>query len=62
VVIDEVRMAKIFDFLYYQAVIDGRYKEDVVNADGHYSRKVVTYAELERPSEAMQRTPKFYRC
>ncbi|KAF2789062.1 hypothetical protein K505DRAFT_328498 [Melanomma pulvis-pyrius CBS 109.77] len=61
IIVNEDKVAKIFDPLYYRGLSDYSYKNDVViNADGDYCCEAVAYTELQKSPEAMQCTPKYY--
>lgn len=61
VVVNKTMVAKIYDPLYYRAVNNCGYPEDVViEADGDYSREVAAYEQLQMSRDVKYAVPAFY--
>ena len=59
--VDQDKVAKIFDPLYYQGMTHYGTKEDVVGlADGDYSREAAAYQELQQDPKATDLIPKYH--
>jgi len=61
VVVDGNMVAKIYDPLYYPALNECGYPEDVVvDADGDYCREAAAYAQLQKSPDVAAIVPHFY--